>query len=177
MGKVAVTPATHATLNFCRKKSSAQNLDQWDNMFNNPKYCGSNFLHLLGKEGRWPRPSSHKGGKWLPAFSLDVQLCACISWVILNHTLIGAYCIHFHLGNSNNRCLCRKDMPLRDLLALETQHHLLTNCKAVSYPDFGCWGTSPGQWRPPPMSLEEFLKLLKENPKLFTFNKVQVDPG
>jgi hypothetical protein len=46
VGKVAVTPATCATLNFCRKKSSAQNLDQWDNMFNNPKYHSSNFLHL-----------------------------------------------------------------------------------------------------------------------------------
>jgi hypothetical protein len=45
-GKVMVTPATHATLNFCREKSSAQNLDRWDNMFNNPKYRGSNFLHL-----------------------------------------------------------------------------------------------------------------------------------
>jgi hypothetical protein len=64
-GKVAVTPATRATLNFCREKSSAQNLDHWDNMFNNPKYCGSNFLHLWGKEGKMPRPSSHKGGKWL----------------------------------------------------------------------------------------------------------------
>jgi ribonuclease HI len=27
-GKVAVTPATHATLNFCREKSSVQNLDR-----------------------------------------------------------------------------------------------------------------------------------------------------
>jgi hypothetical protein len=26
-GKAAVTPATRATLNFCREKSSAQNLD------------------------------------------------------------------------------------------------------------------------------------------------------
>jgi hypothetical protein len=65
IGKVVVTPAMCATLNFCREKSSAQNLDQWDNMFNDPKYHGSNFLHLLGKEGRWPQPSSHKGGKWL----------------------------------------------------------------------------------------------------------------
>jgi ribonuclease HI len=53
-GKVAVTPATRATLNFCREKSSAQNLDCWDNMFNDPKYCGSNFLHLWGKEGKMP---------------------------------------------------------------------------------------------------------------------------
>jgi hypothetical protein len=51
------------------------------------------------------------------------------------------------------------------------------NCAKVNYPDFGWWNASPGQWRPPPLSLEEFLKLLKENPKLFTFNKVQVDPG
>jgi ribonuclease HI len=75
VGKVAVMQATRATLNFCREKSSAQNQDQWDNMFKNPKYCGFNFLHLVGKEGRWPRPSSHKGGKWLQAFGLDVQLC------------------------------------------------------------------------------------------------------
>jgi hypothetical protein len=53
-GKVAVTPATRATLNFCREKSSAQNLDRWDNMFNDPKYHGSNFLHLWGKEGKMP---------------------------------------------------------------------------------------------------------------------------
>jgi hypothetical protein len=72
MGQVVVTPATHATLNFCRERSSAQNLARWDNMFNTLKYCGSNFLHLLGKEGRWPRPSSHKGGKWLQAFGPDV---------------------------------------------------------------------------------------------------------
>jgi ribonuclease HI len=64
-GKVVVTPATRATLNFCREKSSAQNLDRWDNMFNDLKYRGSNFLHLWGKEGKMPRPSSHKGGKWL----------------------------------------------------------------------------------------------------------------
>jgi hypothetical protein len=61
--KVAVTPVTCATLNFCREKSSVQNLDWWDNMFNDPKYRGSNFLYLLGKEGRLPRPSSYKGGK------------------------------------------------------------------------------------------------------------------
>jgi hypothetical protein len=54
MGKVAVTPATRATLNFCREKSFAQNLDCWDNMFNDPKYRGSNFLHLWGKEGKMP---------------------------------------------------------------------------------------------------------------------------
>jgi hypothetical protein len=36
---------------------------------------------------------------------------------------------------------------------------------------------TPGQWRPPLLSLEEFLKLLKMNPKLLAFNKVQVDPG
>jgi hypothetical protein len=67
--------------------------------------------------------------------------------------------------------------PLRDMHVLETRHHLLTNCKYVSYPDYGYWGALPGQWRPPPLSLEEFLKLLKENTKLFAFNKVQVDPG
>jgi hypothetical protein len=53
-GKVMVTPATHATLNFCRERSSAQNLDRWDNMFNNHKYRGSDFLHLWGKEGKMP---------------------------------------------------------------------------------------------------------------------------
>jgi hypothetical protein len=53
-GKVMATPATHATLNFCREKSSAQNLDWWDNMFNDPRYRGSNFLHLWGKEGKMP---------------------------------------------------------------------------------------------------------------------------
>jgi hypothetical protein len=52
--KVAVSPATHATLNFCREKPSAQNLDRWDNMFNDQKYRGSNFLHLWGKEGKMP---------------------------------------------------------------------------------------------------------------------------
>jgi hypothetical protein len=91
MGKVVVTPATHTTLNFCREKSSAQNLDWWDNMFNDPKYCGSNFLHLWGKEGKMPRPSFHKGGKWLQAFGLDVWLYACVSRAILNHAPIGAY--------------------------------------------------------------------------------------
>jgi hypothetical protein len=90
-GKVAVTPATCATLNFCREKSSAQNLDHWDNMFNDPKYRSSNFLHLWGKEGKMPRPSSYKGGKWLQAFSLDVRLCARASRAILNHTPIGDY--------------------------------------------------------------------------------------
>jgi hypothetical protein len=91
-GKVAVTPAMHTTLNFCREKSSAQNLDWWDNMFNDPKYHGSNFLHLWGREGKMPWLSSHKGGKWLQAFGSDMQLCACASWAILNYTPIGAYC-------------------------------------------------------------------------------------
>jgi hypothetical protein len=58
--------------------------------------------------------------------------------------------------------------------ALETRHHLLTNYAKVNYPDYRRWNASPV---PPPLSLEEFLKLLKENPKLFAFNKVQVDPG
>jgi hypothetical protein len=60
---------------------------------------------------------------------------------------------------------------------LETRHHLLTNCAAIDYLEYGRWNMEPDQWRPPPLSLEEFLKLLKANPKLFTFNKVQVDPG
>jgi hypothetical protein len=60
---------------------------------------------------------------------------------------------------------------------LETRHHLLTNCEHVSYLEYGRWGALPGWWRPPPLSLEKFLKLLKENTKLFAFNKVQVDPG
>jgi hypothetical protein len=54
--------------------------------------------------------------------------------------------------------------------ALEMRYHLLMNCVKVDYPDFGRWNTSPGQWRPPPLS--QFLKLLKANPKLFAFNKV-----
>jgi hypothetical protein len=154
-----------------------QNLDHWDNMFNDPKYCGSNFLHLWGKEGRMPWPSSYKGGKWLQAFGSDVQLCACVSRAILNHAPIGAYRQWFHVGDRNYRCLCRMITPLRDMRVLETRHHLLTNCKHVSYPDYGHWGALPGQWRPSPLSLEEFLKLLKVNTKLFTFNKVQVDSG
>jgi hypothetical protein len=81
------------------------------------------------------------------------------------------------VGDRNYRCSCRMNTPLRDMHVLETRHHLLTNCKHISYPDYGCWGASPGQWRPPPLSLEEFLKLLKENIKLFAFNKVQGDPG
>jgi hypothetical protein len=60
---------------------------------------------------------------------------------------------------------------------LETRHYLLTNCAAVDYPEYGRWYTEPDQWRPPPLSLEEFLKMLKANPKLFAFNKVQDDPG
>jgi hypothetical protein len=100
-GKVTVTPATRTTLNFCREKSSTQNLDCWDNMFNDPKYRGSNFLHLWGKEGKMPRPSSHKGGKWLQAFGSDVRLCAHASRAILNHAPIGAYCQQFHVGDRN----------------------------------------------------------------------------
>jgi ribonuclease HI len=123
-GKVAVTPATHATLNFCREKSSVQNLDHWDNMFNNPKYRSSNFLHLWEKEGKVPRPSSHKGGKWLQAFGSDVRLCARASWTILNHTPIGEYCQQFHVGDHNYRCSCRTNTPLRDMRVLETRHYI-----------------------------------------------------
>jgi ribonuclease HI len=148
-GKVAVTPATRATLNFCREKSSVQNLDHWDNMFNDPKYCGSNFLHLWGKEGKMPQPSSHKGGKWLQAFGSDVRLCARVSRAILNHAPIGDYRQHFHVGDRNYRCSCRKITLLRDMRVLETRHHLLTNCKHVSYPEYGRWGVLPGYWRPP----------------------------
>jgi hypothetical protein len=176
-GKVAVTPATRTTLNFCREKSSAQNLDWWDNMFNDPKYRGSNFLHLWEKEGKMPWPSSHKGGKWLQAFGSDMQLCARALWAILNHAPIGAYHQQFHVGDRNYWCHCRSDTLPGVVGTLEDRHHLLTNCAAIEYPDYGRWNTDPGQWRPPPLSLEEFLKLLKANPKLFAFNKVQVDSG
>jgi hypothetical protein len=57
------------------------------------------------------------------------------------------------------------------------RHHLLTNCPLVAYPDCGQWGIKLGHWRPPSLELEDFLKTLKANPKLFTFNKVQVNPG
>jgi hypothetical protein len=60
---------------------------------------------------------------------------------------------------------------------LETWHHLMTNCCFVKYPEYRHWNSEPGTWRPPPASLEDFLKLLKENTKLFAFNKVQVNPG
>jgi hypothetical protein len=176
-GKVTVTPATRATLNFCREKFSAQNLDRWDNMFNDPKYCSSNFLHLWGKEGKLPRPSSHKGGKWLQVFSSDVWLCARASWAILNHAPMGAYRQRFHVGDRNYWCHCRSNTQPGVMGTLEDRHHLLTNCAAIDYLDYGRWNTEPGQWRPPPLSLEKFLKLLKANPKLFAFNKVQVDPG
>jgi hypothetical protein len=56
--------------------------------------------------------------------------------------------------------------------ALETRHHLLTNCAKIDYPEYRWWNMSLGQWKPPPLSLEKFLKLLKTNPKLFTFNRV-----
>jgi hypothetical protein len=81
------------------------------------------------------------------------------------------------VGDCNYWCHCRTDTHLGVIGTLETRYHLLTNCAAINYLDFGWWNTEPGQWRPPPMSLEEFLKLLKVNPKLFAFNKVQVDPG
>jgi hypothetical protein len=53
----------------------------------------------------------------------------------------------------------------------------MTNCCFVKYLEYGRWNSEPGAWRPPPVSLEDFLKLLKENTKLFAFNKAQVDPG
>jgi hypothetical protein len=176
MGKVVVTPATRATLNFCREKFSVQNLDRWDNMFNDPKYRGSNFLHLWGKEGKMPRPSSHKGGKWLQAFGSDIRLCARASRAILNHAPIGAYRQWFHVGDCNYWCHYREDTQPGVMGTLKTRHHLLTNCAAVDYPDYGRWNTEPNQWRPP-LLLEEFLKMLKVNPKLFAFSKVQGDPG
>jgi ribonuclease HI len=90
-GKVTVTPATCATLNFCREKSSAQNLDHWDNMFNDPKYHGSNFLHLWGKEGKMPRPSSHKGAS---GSRCSVRMCGC---VLAHH---GLFLITLRLGHT-----------------------------------------------------------------------------
>jgi hypothetical protein len=113
-------------------------------MFNDPKYHGSNFLHLWGKEGKMPQPSSHKGGKWLQAFSSDVRLCACASQAILNHAPIRAYRQWFHIGDHDYQCSCRTNAPLRDMHVLETRHHLLTNCKHISYPDYGHWGALPG---------------------------------
>jgi hypothetical protein len=136
-GKVAVALATCATLNFCREKFSAQNLDRWDNMFNDPKYCGSSFLHLWGKEGKMPRPSSHKGGKWLQVFGSDVRLCAHASRAILNHAPIGAYCWRFHVGDRNYWCHCRSNTLPGVMGTLEDRHHLLTNCAAIDYPDYG----------------------------------------
>jgi hypothetical protein len=136
-GKVVVMPATRTTLNFYREKSSVQNLNWWDNMFNDPKYCGSNFLYLWGKEGKWPQPSSHKGGKWLQAFSSDVRLCAHTSRAILNHAPIGAYRQQFYVGDRNYWCHCREDTQPGVVGTLETRHHLLTNCVAVNYPDYG----------------------------------------
>jgi hypothetical protein len=124
-GKVAVTPATCATLNFCREKSSAQNLDCWDNMFNDPKYRGSNFLHLWGKEGKMPQPSSYKGGKWLQAFGSDVRLCARASRAILDHAPIGAYCQRFHMGDHNYWCHCREDTQLGVMGTLETRCYVI----------------------------------------------------
>jgi hypothetical protein len=113
-----------------------QNLDHWDSMFNDPKYRGSNFLHLWGKEGKMPQPSSHKGGKWLQAFGLDVRLCAHASWAILNHAPIGAYHQRFHIGDCDFWCHCREDTQPGVMGTLETRHHLLTNCVAVEYPDY-----------------------------------------
>jgi hypothetical protein len=106
---------------------------------------------------------------------LDVWLCAHASRAILNYAPIGAYHICFRLGNGNDMCSCRMDTLLHLERPLETQHHLMTNCCFIKYLDYRCWNSEPGIWRPFPVSLEEFLKLLKENPKLFAFNKVQVD--
>jgi hypothetical protein len=132
-------------------------------MFNNPKYCGFNFLHLWGKEGKMPQPSSHKGGKWLQTFGLDVQLCAHASQAILNHAPIGVYCQRFHVGDRNYWCHCRTDTIPGVVGTLETRHHLLTNCAAIKYLDYRQWNTEPGQWRPP-LSLEEFLKRCPRQP-------------
>ena len=66
---------------------------------------GRNFLELLNSDQNPIEPSAIKGGPWLQYFGHSNLLCTKATRAIINHALIGKYCLRF-FPREEFLCLC-----------------------------------------------------------------------
>jgi len=95
--------------------------------FQVPNNKGHNFLKLLNDDSNLIKLSVSKDGPWLNCFGYYNLLWARATRVIVNHALIGGYCLRF-FPQEEFKCPC-------GLYPIESRHHILYECKHYN----NCW--------------------------------------
>ena len=105
---------------YCKKVNSNDIIKQWRMTFQASDGKGRHFLDLVDDNLETVELSYIKGSPWLQSFGHSNSLCARATRAIMNHALIGKYCLHF-FPNEEFKCPCRSYL-------IETRRHILHEC-------------------------------------------------
>ena len=111
---------------------------------------GRNFLHLLNNDLSEIKPSYIKGGSWIKHFGFSNLLYAYTTRAIINHAVIGEYCLRF-FPREKFKCLC-KFYPIK--------YHIL-----YKYRQFNKY------WNLMREMMNHFISFLEFNPNAFFFRE------
>ncbi|PPR06713.1 hypothetical protein CVT24_013033 [Panaeolus cyanescens] len=94
-------------------------LDLWNARFSDEIYRGKHFLPLQDAQDRLLRPTTKKGGLWLPAFAGGYNSHSAR----MGHTPIGEYYHWFNIPEST-QCVCGR---------FGSQDHILGSCRKFTF--------------------------------------------
>ncbi|CAA7271377.1 unnamed protein product [Cyclocybe aegerita] len=146
---------TDNSIDALRSQATHSVLDSWSSTFQDPTYCGSEFLELQQPDRRPLQPSYLNGGPWLSTFGHSITEFARVCRCITGHVPIGAYYRCFKI-NEPHSCTCRA--------VLQSRQHVLFRCHdrySVHYPRF----------------LGDIASFMKYNPTAFGFNRDPLGVG
>jgi hypothetical protein len=78
-----------ATLDYMRRNITQSTLNSWTTVFQDERYCGSQFLQLRDMKGNTLTPTYTNGGTWLKLVGEETKICTRICRAILNHAPMG----------------------------------------------------------------------------------------
>ena len=90
---------------FCRQSECKDLTKEWQMLFENAPYKGSQFLDTYNDDGHLIIPSYTKGGSWLNTIGISNSICARATRLITNHAPIGEYKARF-FPREVNSCPC-----------------------------------------------------------------------
>ncbi|PPR08029.1 hypothetical protein CVT24_010870, partial [Panaeolus cyanescens] len=122
--QVAVGRQARTTLTWLRDFADHEALDLWNARFSDETYRGKHFLPLRDAQDRLLRPTTKKGGSWLPAFAGGYNShSARAVRAIMGHAPIGEYYHRFNIPEST-RCVCGR---------FGSRDHILGSCRKFKF--------------------------------------------
>ena len=135
-----------------QKEKCDETLNNWKMTFQVSDARGRQFSEFLDDDLHPIEPSYSKGGLQLKFFGHSNLLCARASRAIVNHALIGEYCLRF-FPQEEFKCLCRQYL-------IETRQHILYECRRFN-----------NYWNPRWDTIAHFTMFLEFNNNAFSFGE------